>query len=67
MTGVMGGETTLYADDKPFLVIADAVSSSADVAEWLRGLAQAGGSWAAVAGCPDPFTADEPDMNGVTE
>lgn len=63
----MGGETTFYANNKSFFVIADAGSSSADVAEGLRGLAQAGCSWAAVAGCPDPFTADEPDMDGVTE
>ena len=38
-----------------------------EMASLMRDLALAGGTWVVSGDWPDPFTADEPDMEGVCE
>lgn len=63
----MSDETRLYADSGVFAVLRDMNGDVVDVARSMRDLALAGGTWVVSMDWPDPFTADEPDMEGVCE
>ena len=63
----MSDVTRIYADNGVCAVLRDMNGDVIEMASLMRDLALAGGTWVVSGDWPDPFTADEPDMEGVCE
>lgn len=63
----MSDVTRIYAGNGVAAEFRDMNGDVIEMASLMRDLALAGGTWVVSGDWPDPFTADEPDMEGVCE